>query len=174
MRYNAKQPHVRVVGERVDTCPKCGGTRTWRVDNRSRKPWRRYCQTCINNKALRHIAKKNSERSPAEKKAHSIVSGARERAKARGLAFDLEEARIAEIIDWGFCEATGIGFGTYKERRMLSPSLDRIDPKKGYTHDNVRVVCMLYNCAKGTGTHEDVMLLVKALAGQLDRVEEPA
>jgi hypothetical protein len=56
------------------------------------------------------------------------------------------------------CEKTGSGFllvddgnGTSagRSRHPRSPSLDRIDRTKGYTADNVQVVCWQYNIAKG-------------------------
>jgi len=46
---------------------------------------------------------------------------------------------------------------------MFCPSLDRVDSSKGYTKDNVQLVCRIYNTAKGNGTKEDVMKMVDAL-----------
>lgn len=42
--------------------------------------------------------------------------------------------------------------------------MDRKVPQKGYTPENVQMVVWIYNAAKWTGTHEDVMVLVRALA----------
>ena len=42
-------------------------------------------------------------------------------------------------------------------------TIDRIDPKKGYTPENCQMVLFSYNAAKSINTHEDVMKLAKAL-----------
>lgn len=73
---------------------------------------------------------------------------------------------IADKIKLGFCEATGIPFDLSKpngERKPFSPSIDQIEPKGGYTKDNTQVVCWIYNAAKGTWGHEDVVKLARAL-----------
>jgi hypothetical protein len=66
----------------------------------------------------------------------------------------------------GFCEATGLKFDlALKGKRLgaLSPSLDKIDPNKGYVNGNVRIVCWLFNRAKGDGSDADVLMLVEAM-----------
>ena len=69
------------------------------------------------------------------------------RAKAQGLEFALD-------IDWlmaqpFMCAVTGSKFVTpARGHGPLAPSLDRIDSKKGYTKDNVRLVVLWYNIAK--------------------------
>jgi hypothetical protein len=51
-------------------------------------------------------------------------------------------------------------------RNPWSPSLDRIDPKIGYTLENTRVVVWIYNTAKNVFHDEDVMLMAQALINQ--------
>jgi hypothetical protein len=76
---------------------------------------------------------------------------------------------IEEKIKKGFCETTGIPFD-FNDRKgswaPFSPSVDRIDSKKGYTIDNCRVVCKIYNMAKNQFTDEDVIVMSKALASK--------
>lgn len=79
------------------------------------------------------------------------------RAKARSLKanlpFDLDLDWLCE--QWenqnGCCKLTGFPFVLKSEQRgrfnRLAPSLDRIDPKSGYTKDNVRLVCTCINIA---------------------------
>jgi hypothetical protein len=74
-------------------------------------------------------------------------------------------------LENGFCEVTGIPFvlqinekyGTTNNMQPYSPSLDRTDPKKGYTEDNVKVVVAIYNQAKMHWGHHDVVTLAKAI-----------
>ena len=86
-----------------------------------------------------------------ERRASVLVSTARTRAKKRGLEFDLDEhiPRIQERIDAGVCEITGSPFDLSPGRKFNSPSIDRINPQRGYTYDNIRVVLNLVNAALG-------------------------
>lgn len=97
----------------------------------------------------------------------SLVASARQRAKRKGTPFDLDN-EWAKARWTGRCELTNIEFesGLGKGRsgpRMLSPSIDKIDPDKGYVKDNCRFVLHCVNTAKGTGTDEDLMRIAKAL-----------
>lgn len=79
------------------------------------------------------------------------VADTRKRARNKGLKFALSAAwilkRLARI---GYsCELSGIAFSARRPReshkRPWMPSLDRIDCTKGYTEDNVRIVCVAVN-----------------------------
>jgi hypothetical protein len=74
---------------------------------------------------------------------------------------------IMQKLQHGFCEVTNLPF-TYglEARNPWSPSLDRIDPKIGYTLENTRVVVWVYNTAKNVFHDEDVMLMAQALINQ--------
>jgi hypothetical protein len=51
----------------------------------------------------------------------------------------------------GRCEVTGIAFD-YEQRigyfRPYAPSIDRIDPERGYTYDNCMLTCVAMNMAR--------------------------
>jgi hypothetical protein len=79
------------------------------------------------------------------------IKGARQRAQDRGLDFDIS-------LDWALkqaerqgqrCVLTGIPFlapiETKSFRHPFAPSLDRIEPSKGYTTGNVRIVVLAVN-----------------------------
>ena len=71
------------------------------------------------------------------------------------------------LITW-IPEVTGLPFDftpskTSKRPTPFAPSLDRKDSFLGYTQDNVQVVCRVYNQAKNSWTHADVMVMVYAL-----------
>lgn len=86
-----------------------------------------------------------------EKRAQCLVANARTRARKRGLYFDLDGAveHIQARIDRGCCEMTGTPFDLSPGRKFNSPSIDRIDPKQGYTLSNIRIVCHAMNAAMG-------------------------
>lgn len=85
-----------------------------------------------------------------EGRAKLLINGARNRGKD---FHGLSVARIADAIRAGKCEVTGVCFelGEWpdSDKNPYAPSLDRIDPSKGYSDDNVRVVIWAYNLLKG-------------------------
>lgn len=93
-----------------------------------------------------------------------LKNKALQRSKTKNLEFDLTKDFVLEKLKRGVCEATGMPLnlngGT---RKPLTPSLDRINPNFGYTQDNVQLVSCIYNFAKSTFTHEDVVEMARAL-----------
>lgn len=80
----------------------------------------------------------------------------RERAKSRGLGFDLTKSAFDAIVVrcGNRCEVTGIPFNRWspplpptKSRFPFYPSIDRINSKLGYMEGNVRIVCHIANLA---------------------------
>lgn len=65
----------------------------------------------------------------------------------------------------GKCEATGIvldflkktQINTKSRRSPFAPSLDRLDCRRGYYRDNVRVVCLSFNTARQDFSDADVL-----------------
>ena len=96
----------------------------------------------------------------------ALAANVKRRAKAKGWAYDLDD-HIPDLqarVDAGVCELTGYPFDVTRVpgggRRFNAPSLDRIDPLKGYTHDNIRVVLYIVNVALnnwGENTLREVM-----------------
>ena len=72
----------------------------------------------------------------------------------RDLPFDLHwhQGALAARIAAGRCELTGVkfdfeGFGCSggARHKWNSPSIDRIEPAKGYVYSNIRVICYAAN-----------------------------
>jgi hypothetical protein len=100
-----------------------------------------------------------------------LVSTARSRSKKNPDKYgvcDLDDAWTAEARATTACALTGlalvVGAGRINgEAHPLAPSLDRIDPLKGYTKSNVRIVATWVNKARGRMSDElFVALLVQA------------
>lgn len=79
---------------------------------------------------------------------------AKRRAVQRKLEFDLTVDFLNQLweIQNGKCAITGLDLIIPQERNdgkasPFSPSIDRIDIKKGYTTNNVRIVCYIVNCS---------------------------
>ena len=91
-----------------------------------------------------------------------VFNTARKRAAFKGFEFAITlewmEAKISEQNDR--CAKTGIAFDYSKDTRYVrhpfSVSLDRSDNAQGYTPENTRVVCVMYNYCKNVARDEDV------------------
>lgn len=82
-----------------------------------------------------------------------LIVGARCRAKAKGLEFNLTEEGLVGI--GYYCPCCGKRFGSTGDRQS-SPSLDRINPRGGYTLDNVTIICFRCNSLKRDATYEEI------------------
>jgi len=104
-----------------------------------------------------------------------MLGNARARARRLGLEFSLTKEWLLEKLSHGRCEATGLPFdistGYGKGGSGLnsfSPSLDRVDAFGGYTPDNVQVVVLIYNRAKGLFPVSDLLEMASALVVRKD------
>jgi len=92
-----------------------------------------------------------SQRGDARTAITRAIARAKHRAKANGLDFSItREWAIAEMERNDYrCAETNIPFlmkcDATSFMRPYVPSLDRIDPAKGYTQENVRVVVFAFN-----------------------------
>ena len=95
-----------------------------------------------------------------------LLNRVRNRSRRFGTECDLDiewlRRKIEEQDDR--CARTGIPF-SYEAGPPTpwQPSLDRKDSTKGYTKDNVQVVCLMYNLAKNAADDDDVRSFAIAL-----------
>jgi hypothetical protein len=103
---------------------------------------------------------------PKYRQAYLLIELAKYRAKQRQIKFNLTLDWVLERLT--SCPKTGIPFtfgdngGNYKTRAATTPSIDKIDPTKGYTPENCQVVCWWYNVSKQQFNDEEVYELCKA------------
>ena len=91
-----------------------------------------------------------------------ILMSIRSRAKKDNIPFNLTKEWC--ITRWtGRCELCNLPFVLNEKRHPLSPSIDKIDPNKGYVQNNCRFVLWGVNAMKGIGTDEDVFVIANAL-----------
>ena len=92
--------------------------------------------------------------------------GSRKRAADKGFEFNID---ISDIVIPKYCPLLGIelkhGTGFLIDE---SPSLDRIDSKKGYIKGNVWVISHKANTMKSDATLEELELLVKNLRDKIN------
>jgi hypothetical protein len=81
-----------------------------------------------------------------------MLSGAKSRAKEKGLPFDLDLEFLRSIIT-DTCPIFGFEFAWDNTRQSHdSPTLDRIVPELGYVKNNVRILSNLANTMKSNAT----------------------
>jgi hypothetical protein len=94
-----------------------------------------------------------------------LLTGAQHRSAKSGMPFALTR-EWCEARWTGRCELTGIEFIlNTKSRDNFAPSIDKIDPRKGYVPDNCRFILFAFNLLKFTGTDETMYALARALIG---------
>lgn len=96
--------------------------------------------------------------------AYLLVTSSKSRAKQSGIPHDIDLEWVKERLI--ICEVTGIPFEmrdtqivekkNYSNRHPMTPTIDKIDPCKGYTKDNCRIVCWWFNLTKSIYTDEQV------------------
>lgn len=86
------------------------------------------------------------ERKLSDRQIIKMIERARQRSRGRWDVFALTMDSMREIAlrSRGYCEVTG---HPLENEGPFAPSLDRIDCSRGYTPDNVRIVCLITNTA---------------------------
>ena len=98
-----------------------------------------------------------------EKPAIRLYRAAKRRAKDDELDFNLEKS---DIIVPTHCPILGIPLAATRPRgdsRRDIASLDRIDPSRGYTKDNIEVISWLANTMKSDATPELLVAFSKTM-----------
>lgn len=101
----------------------------------------------------------------AEPWVRTMYFNAERRATQIRKPFMLTPAEMLEVVAAanGACQISGILFEQTKSKSPFAPSLDRIDCSKGYTKENVRLVCHVANVAMNNWGIEPVLRLAKAI-----------
>lgn len=101
-------------------------------------------------------------------RANQLVHHAKRRAELKGMEFSLTQEWVRREIEKGVCIVTKLPFDLEPNSdghfNPYAPSLDRKDKSKGYTEDNVQVVCWAYNVGKGEMTDDEYKAFVLHLA----------
>lgn len=114
-----------------------------------------------NPRAKINIAKYGEQYVPSDsvwyKRASGIFYGARKKKIVVGFSSAVELAAYVKSIAPKVCPVFGCKF---VERgngfSKWSPSIDKIDPKKGYVVGNIQVISMLANCMKRDATEKEL------------------
>lgn len=116
---------------------------------------------------------------PVYRRAVVLYYAAKQRAEKRKLEFDLTVDWVYERLLRKYCPVTNLPFEfrlkgkNYNDRHALTPSIDKIDPTKGYTQDNCRVVIWWFNAAKQRYTDWDIWHLCTMVVHSLNVFNVP-
>jgi hypothetical protein len=104
------------------------------------------CREC-NNKLSKEWNAKNKD--------SLILKRLKERSIQKGLDFDLTVADIDVPL-----KCPVFGFDLHRNHKVPlfnSPSVDRVDPTKGYTKDNIQIISQLANAMKQNASPEQLL-----------------
>jgi hypothetical protein len=151
-------------------CSKCGEElplTAFYKHSQSKDGFCTYCKKC-KDKRKRAYVKAN----PIRVQTSAMVSDARNRAKRKHLEFDIDGEYVRSLIV-ARCPVLGIPleWSTLQGKGVIanSPSLDRIDPTKGYIKGNVWIISYKANTIKNNATHEELKLVTKAVGEAIVR-----
>jgi hypothetical protein len=103
--------------------------------------------------------------------ARCLAKNCRQRARQKGWVYDVTTRWVLEQLEQQDyrCLATDIPLRLNPDRigDPYQPSIDRIDPSGGYTTDNCRVVCLIYNLARNGATDEEIIDFARYLLAKV-------
>lgn len=180
------------------TCIHCGKTKPineFSKNPTSKSGYANVCKACRNKQAAlqrdKHREKINTtyreryandsefkaHRKEVQKKSYANMrkdnpvyfmwQAAKSRAKKENIPFDIE---MNDLIIPDYCPLLGIKLEYIpgKTNNPNTPSLDKIDPTKGYVKGNVRVISYKANTMKNNATREELERFAKNILNYLD------
>ena len=145
----------------------------------------KYVAKLVKDDERREFRRKKTEvwalSNPIRYRARTLVNGAKQRARKKGLPFDLTIDWVEDKLRDGYCEISNIKFyiklysrkEEYVRVHPHSPSLDQILPSGGYTMDNVQIVCDQVNKFKGDRHITSAIFVAKNLIKEYKRRNTP-
>lgn len=172
-RMRAYQKKRREAARTPKTCAGCGNvfSPTHKTSDYCSQKCRMRFYTKSNRKAVNGWRDKYYRKTRVSVPWQFTLMALKSRAKRRGLAFDLD-SEWASSRWTGNCELSGIPFvldGT--TRNPFTLSVDKIDPKKGYTKDNCRFILWALNAFKGESDDATMLKIARILVTNTSRTD---
>jgi hypothetical protein len=101
-----------------------------------------------------------------------LIRHARSRCRKNGIEFDAVYMQSIKYLKPSHCPCCGVGLsygfsGKAGKPPNNGPSLDRIDPTKGYIHGNVEIICWRCNALKRDATLPELQEIVAYMEARL-------
>ena len=123
----------------------------------SSRQYKSYCSEACSQEGRKIKQQQSSNRwhEKEESKVLSTLRNIQQRAKEKNIDFSLS---VEDIASPPLCPVFGFELERNKGiPKYNSPSVDRIDPTKGYTKDNIQVISQLANSMKQNATKEQLI-----------------
>lgn len=132
------------------------------------------CESCHRKKSLElYYKNKDKNREVVNKKSlknyyaniiHYRIVSAKTRASKKELDFNITEQTINDLIikQNNKCAYSGIEF-VNDGSNIRSLSIDKIDPTKGYTEDNIQLVCSIVNMMKSNLQEDEFLEIINKI-----------
>lgn len=122
----------------------------------------------LNSFVLKPPSKYTKYRTTIGGRASSLIHKAKVRAAKKGLDFDLDQHWCMDRLER--CAVTGVAFVIVRGEGLHkhAPSIDRIDPTKGYLKTNCRLVTWIFNQAKNSYSDDELRDFAYTLIGASD------
>jgi hypothetical protein len=127
-----------------------------------------YCKAC-NSKDSNAYNKRQVRSNWASRLLHYVrvaYSGAKRRKKVSlWEPYDIDRAFLFELLarQQGRCFWTNVEMSLEEMGKPWSISLDRVDCDRGYTRDNVVLVCMSANLARNDSSPDDIRAFIEMI-----------
>lgn len=126
--------------------------------------YREYRRNYYNKESYNERRKKD----PHKAKLVDLLRWTRNTVNKKGLQYNLDREWVREKLE-GVCEKTQLEFNfSLTPRHPFAPSIDRINPNKGYTKDNCQMVVYIFNVSKNNFAEEDLYKMCRAFIKQHD------
>lgn len=160
--------------EPVQECKRCGEIRPlsdYHVNNKNK------CKHCVQELKSEKMENVNTF-------LKNKWQRAKDRAKKDNIEFAIESDQVKYkywVINRGECALTGIHMthklspklGDEKEKFPFNISIDRIDSTKGYTYENIQLVCWCVNSAKSDMDQDDFIQMCGKVWEYQNKPKEP-
>lgn len=124
---------------------------------------------------VQFLTGRDKQRTSIRGRMGELLSSAKGRAKNKNLPIDIDLDFLLNLYEQqnGKCKLTNLElkFERNKDSKQnfmpFSPSLDKVDASKGYTKDNVRLVCVIVNLALNNFGEETFKIMCQAYINNL-------
>lgn len=117
------------------------------------KKW--YKDTIEERKEYTRKNKEKKKEYNIQRRDNNSLSGIKRRAKLKGIPFDLT---LEDVSNYSVCPVFGKELIRSDSNTPFSPSVDRVDPTKGYTKDNIQILSNKANKMKQDATPEELLM----------------
>ena len=169
-------------------CTKCKQVlpaESFSKDKRASDGLRRSCKKCEALRYKQWYKNGGKERSQFYVKANlvktitsSLVGGARSRARDKNLPFDIDLDYVRSMVGENaelasHCPVFGVPLDWSRMRNNggkavpNSPSIDRIDPERGYVKGNIKIISFRANQIKSDASHQELKLVAAYVGREL-------